>query len=256
VNREWSHPPRYCQDCKAARAAKWYDKSCERCGVTLHVNRDWDKPPRFCPGCKSAQADKWYDISCGHCGAQIHANRDWDKPPKFCKTCREAYPPRSGTCEHCSASFAISTGLQLKCKDHGWELPRKCPSCRELFKQKPFRTVKESTLLGQVIYRTYNSRGDLISESRDETTVVLGIEQRRHRSGTGKTVGITRAKETIFGTPYRETKRDDGSLKSRSQEKTSILGNKYTESVGGSSETTHRTTTQRTWLGRLFRRTE
>ena len=194
--------------------ADWYDKSCEECGETIHVCTDWANPPRFCKDCKAARAAKWYDKSCEQCGGTIHVCTDWANPPRFCKDCKAAYAPKHAACEHCSKSFTILTGMQIRCKQNGWELPRKCRDCRELFKHKPFKTIKESTAFGSTVYRTYNSLGQLISESRDEKTV-FGNERRRHTSNTGKTTGFTRNEKTIFGAPYRETRRADGSLKSR-----------------------------------------
>jgi hypothetical protein len=35
-----------------------------------------------------------------------------------------------------------------------------------------------------------------------------------------------------------------------------IFGNKYTESTGGSSQTKHKTTTEKTWTGKKYRKTE
>jgi len=203
-----------------------------------------------------AQAAKWYEKPCDNCRRGIRANRDWESPPKYCDHCRSVFAPRDASCAHCGKSFTIPTGTQIKCKQNGWELPRKCADCRELFKHKPFKTVRETTLLGNTVYRTYNSRGQLLSESRDETTI-FGNERRRHTSQTGKTTGFTRDEKTFFGNPYRETTRTDGSVKSKSVEKTSLFGNKYSESTGGSSQTKHRTTTtETTWTGKKYRKTE
>ncbi|MBU4510947.1 hypothetical protein KJ830_07875, partial [bacterium] len=216
---------------------------------------DWDNPPKICKSCKEKRASKWYETTCKGCGGSMWANRDWDSPPKFCKNCKSSNAPKDVTCDHCGKGFIIPVGTQIKCKQSGWELPRKCPDCRELFSHKPFNTVQEKTIFGNIIYRTYNSLGQLISESRDEKTF-FGNEQRQHTSQAGKTIGVTQEKKTIFGTPYRETTRTDGSVKSRSREKTSFLGKKYTESEGGSSHTTHKTTTETTWTGKKYRKTE
>jgi hypothetical protein len=221
----------------------------------MRIHRDWDNPPTICKSCKEKRAAKWYEIKCKGCGRSIWANRDWDFPPNFCKNCKSLYAPKNATCDHCGKGFAISVGIQIRCKQNGWELPRKCPDCRELFKHKPFNTVREKTILGNNVYRTYNSLGQLIAESRDEKTF-YGNEQRRHTSQAGKTVGVTQEKKSFLGAPYRETTRTDGSVKSRSKEKTSFFGKKYTESEGGSSHTTHSTTTETTWTGKKYRKTE
>jgi hypothetical protein len=48
----------------------------------------------------------------------------------------------------------------------------------------------------------------------------------------------------------------DGSIKSRSVEKETFFGNKYTESTGGSSQTKHKTQNAETWTGKKYRKTE
>lgn len=221
----------------------------------MNIHEDWDNPPKICKSCKDKRAAKWYEISCEGCGQSIKANRDWDTPPKFCKSCKDSTAPKDVSCDHCGNSFTIPVGTQIKCKQSGWDLPKKCPDCRELFKHKPFKTVREETFFGNIVFRTYNSVGQLISESKDEKTF-FGNDRRRHTSQTGKTTGFTREKETFFGTPYRETTRTDGSVKSQSREKTSFFGNKYSESQGGSSNSTHKTTTETTWTGKKYRKTE
>jgi hypothetical protein len=221
----------------------------------MRICRDWDKPPSICKSCKEKRAEKWYEVSCKSCGKNIRAHRDWDHAPSFCESCKSEYAPKDKNCEHCGKSFSIPTGTQIKCKNNGWELPRKCEDCRELFRHKPFKTVREETMFGNIVFRTYNSIGQLISESRDETTI-WGNERRRHTGKAGKTTGFTRKKETVFGTPYRETTRPDGSIKSRSVEKETFFGNKYTESTGGSSQTKHKTQNAETWTGKKYRKTE
>jgi hypothetical protein len=178
-----------------------------------------------------------------------------DHNSKYCDTCRSSHAPQDAICNHCGKGFVVPPGTQIKCKQSGWDLPKKCSDCRELFKHKPFKTVKETRILGSAVFRTYNSLGQLISESRDEKAI-FGNDRRRHTNPIGNTTGFTRNKETVFGTPYRETTRPDGSVKSRSTEKTSIFGTKYTESTGGSSQATHKTTSEKTWWGKMFRKTE
>jgi hypothetical protein len=258
ILEDWD-TPRLCKECKAANDAKWYDKSCEDCGATIHVCKDWDNEPRFCKTCKVAREAKWYDKSCENCGNTMRANRDWDHPPKFCDECKREYAPKSAECEHCNSTFTIPMGTQINCKQHGWDLPKKCLECREKFRHKPFKTVREETFLGKTVYRTYNSIGQLIAESANEKTFWTGTDQRRHKSRTGSTIGITRKRERFLtGTPYRETTRPDGSVKSTAEEKTRWLsGQPYTESTGGTSGTKHTTTTKTSrWSGKKYRETQ
>ena len=255
VHEDWDHAPRFCADCKAERAAKWYDKSCEKCGATINACRDWDHPPKYCADCKAKQDAKWYEVSCENCGTTINACRDWERPPKFCSRCKTAHSPIDASCSHCGASFTISTGTQIQCKKQGWELPKRCEICRQLFKHKPFKTVRETTLTGSPIFRTYNSLGQLIGESTDGKGL-FGDERRVHRSHTGKPTGVTRKVKSAFGTQYNETRGTDGRVKSTSRERTGILGDKYTESTGGTSGIKHVTRTVISWFGKKFRKTE
>jgi hypothetical protein len=153
-------------------------------------------------------------------------------------------------------AFTIPTGTRIRCKEKGWELPKRCEVCRKLFRHKPFRTEREMDLLGGVVFRTYNSVGQLIGESRDETGL-LGDKKRVHRSSrSGKAVATTRDEVGILGDRYRETSGPDGTTKSRSRERTGLLGDKYTESTGGTSQTRHITRTVVSWVGRKLRKTE
>ena len=235
--------------------SKWYTISCENCGTEIPVHEEWDNPPRFCKSCKADRAAKWYEVSCKNCGNSIHAHHDWDYPPVFCKECKEAHPPINASCSHCGINFSISTGAQINCLKNGWDLPKRCNDCRELFKHKPFQTVKEQDLLGNIVFRTYNSRGQIISETRDEVGF-FGDNRRAHYSKTGKQIGITRDKTDIIGNPYRETTGLDGKIKSTSKERTDLLGNKFTESTGGTSETKHITRSQTSWTGKKYRETK
>jgi hypothetical protein len=185
----------------------------------------------------------------------MKVNRDWTNPPKFCDTCKQAYSSKAVACSHCGNSFTISAGTQINCKQNDWDLPKRCDECRELFRHKPFKTVKETGLLGGISFKTYNSKGQFIGESRDETGLV-GDERRVHRSKTGKTVGVTRERTDLFGGSYRETTGPDGSVKSTSRERTGLFGDKYTESTGGSSGTKHITRTVISWFGKKFRETK
>jgi len=235
--------------------SEWYDKSCEECGETIHVHEDWDHAPKYCPGCKAKNNAQWYEVSCQKCGATINARREWEHPPKFCPRCKASYPPRNESCGHCGSSFTISTGTQIQCLKQGWDMPKRCEKCRELFKHKPFKTVRETTLTGSPVFRTYNSIGQLIGESIDGKGF-FGDERRVHRSHTGKMTGVTRNATSLLGTKYKETRDSSGKVKSTEREQTGIIGDKYTESTGATSGTKHVTRTVKTWFGKMFRKTE
>lgn len=144
----------------------------------------------------------------------------------------------------------------MKCEKSGWELPKRCDECRELFRHKPFNTMRETDVLGSVVFRMYNSLGQLIGESRDETGF-FGDKKRVHVSGGGKTTGVTRERTDLLGSRYRETTGPNGEVKSTSRERTDLLGNKYTESTGGTSNTKHETRTKTSWwTGAKHRETE
>jgi len=243
VHEDWSNPPSICKSCKERRQEMWYDKSCESCSATIRVHKDWSNPPRFCSSCKEAQKAKWYDKPCEGCGGTIHANRDWDHPPVFCKECKQNHPPQYKPCAHCGSTFTIPTGTLINCEKQGWDAPKRCKDCRELFKYKPFRTEKGTDVFNNVVTRTYNSRGQFLSESRD-TGGLPGDNYREHRSGSGQVIGRTREREGVFNDRYRETRGTDGQLKSTSRDWEGPLGDRYSESTGGSSNATHRTRTQ------------
>lgn len=243
VHEGWSNPPSICGSCKEKRKNMWYDKSCESCSATLRVHKEWNNPPRFCASCKESQKAKWYEKPCEGCGGTIHANRDWDHPPVFCQECKQRNQPQYKPCSHCGATFTIPTGTLINCKKQGWDLPNRCKDCRELFKFKPFRTARETDLLNNVVWRTYNSRGQLISESRD-TEGLPGDRYREHRSPSGQVIGRTRQHEGVFNHNYRETSGTDGRVKSTSRDKEGPFGDRYSESTGGSSGETHQTRTR------------
>jgi hypothetical protein len=234
--------------------SKWYTISCAECGTEIHVHEDWSNPPSICNSCKADRAAQWYEKSCERCGATIRVHRDWDHPPKFCVACKKAYVPQTASCSHCGKSFTISTGIQIKCRENGWDLPKRCDDCRELFRHKPFETVRETGWLGNTVFRTYNSIGQLIGESRDEMGF-LGDKRRVHYSSTGKMTGVTSEETDLLGSPYRETTGADGRVKSTSRERTDLLG-KYTERTGGTSGIMHRTRTIISWIGQKIRKTE
>jgi len=216
-----------------------YEKSCERCGGAVSVHRDWDKPPRFCKPCKATEQAKWYTVSCQVCHRDIKAHKDWEQPPRYCKECKEAHPAQHKRCAHCNDSFEITANTILACRVQGWDLPSKCPDCRELFKHKPFTTRRMQNAGGQWVHRTYNSRGDLISEST-ETTGIFGGEELRHRSHTGKTTGTTHQRSDLSGNRVNTTRDVGGDVKSVSRERTGPLGDSFRESTSRSGAT-HRT---------------
>jgi hypothetical protein len=163
------------------------------------------------------------------------------------------YPEKYATCEHCGEGFTIYTSTQIRCGEKGWELPRKCSQCRELFRHTPYRTFREADLLGDVVFRTYNSLGQFLSESRDAMTITGNL--RRHTNQQGRTIAVSRRMKSVLGTPYIETRRSDGSVKSESWRRRTIFGNTHTESVGGSSSTSHETNDGTSWTGEKYRET-
>lgn len=144
----------------------------------------------------------WYEKACTCCGRTMRVHREWDRAPDWCQDCKRSYPARSRACDHCGTSFEIATGTRINCKIKGWDEPKRCPSCRELFKWKPFTTQKEH-LLGGVVFRTYNSRGQLVRESSKEFSMLEG-DRIRHTDKRGKTHGFSYDREGPLG-PYTET---------------------------------------------------
>ncbi|MDD9731566.1 hypothetical protein PVW46_16810, partial [Mameliella sp. AT18] len=209
----------------------------------------WKNIPEYHKECA------WTTVPCNHCGTGIRAHRSWDNPPKFCDGCKSRFKTKSETCTHCSKSFEIPTGTQIRCAEKGWELPNKCSDCRELFKHKPFYTKTEEDWLGRTVFRTYNKRGDLISESRDEEDW-LGRDRRRHKSKQGTTTGFTRDREDWLGREYKETRDTKGNPKSKSRKKEDWLGREYVESENARGEKSSKTRKETDWLGRPRRRTD
>lgn len=130
VCKDWDNIPDLCKFCIAKEKAKWYDKSCKHCGTTIKVNREWDKAPDLCKSCLDKERKKWYEVSCECCGNKISVNRDWDNPPKICKNCFSKYAAKDKGCQQCGKSFKLTTKLQIRCHQNGWELPSICPECK------------------------------------------------------------------------------------------------------------------------------
>ncbi|MBO3707761.1 MAG: hypothetical protein J5X21_15365 [Candidatus Accumulibacter sp.] len=59
---------------------------------------------------------------------KIH--RAWEKPPRSHKECVAAFAPKQVPCSQCGKSFTVSTSTQLKCREKGWQLPRRCEECK------------------------------------------------------------------------------------------------------------------------------
>ena len=118
VNREWDHPPKVCKSCKAKRDAKWYERSCKHCGRSIKINREWPNPPEYHEECA------WLlEKSCEICGRDMKIHRAWEHPPRSHKECLAAYKPKEIPCSQCGKGFAVSTAIQLRCKERGWDLP-------------------------------------------------------------------------------------------------------------------------------------
>lgn len=202
-HRDWSNPPSLCPSCKQRRRDQWYERRCEDCGATMRLHRQWTNPPGICKPCRERRAAAWTEKRCGNCASTMRVHRDWTHPPVWCKSCTDSYPPRSASCEHCGSSFEIPTGTRINCKIKGWDEPKRCAACRELFKWKPFTTRREHTVLGTVVVRTYNSRGQLIRESIEEYGILDG-KRTRHRDKHGRTHAYSYEREGPLG-PYTET---------------------------------------------------
>lgn len=195
AHRDWSHPPKRCASCKARNDAQWYEARCSDCGVTIRINRAWTNPPRRCQSCKARNDAKWFDIVCRLCGTRFQANRDWSHVPEVCKSCKASLPSRNVSCSHCGKSFEIKSGTRIKCRINGWVEPKRCTSCKELFKHQPFTTRREETPLG-VVFKTYNARGQLVRESREEHAFLFG-KRMKHSKG-GKTHAYSYQRDGVF----------------------------------------------------------
>ncbi len=171
IHRDWFHPAKVCKSCEEILKAKWYEVTCRCCGCTITAHKDWPYPPKVCKSCKENLHDKWYTVICRGCGGTIKANREWDYTPILCNHCSDPIAPQSLSCGHCGSSFIIDANTQIKYRLNNWVFPKKCKDCRELFKHKPFKTVKEETIAGNTVhrvYRIYNSLGQLVSEVHEE----------------------------------------------------------------------------------------
>lgn len=204
---EWAFVPDRCKPCRQRRAAAWYDVYCKDCGTVIHAHREWTYPPQRCKSCKARAAAKWYDVRCRICGSTFKAHRDWTHTPDVCKACKLHYPARTAACSHCGAWFTIKTGTRIKCRIEGWTEPKKCPSCRDLFKWQPFHTQREETPLG-VVYKTYNSRGQLVRESRKEHSFLFG--ERMVHSKRAKPHAYSYEREGVLGPSYTEITNPSG----------------------------------------------
>lgn len=160
VHRDWRQPPAFCKACKEIEDALWVERPCRGCGVKLRIRKDWRNPPIFCKTCKEAEDAKWYEQACRHCGKMIRLHRDWKHKPEYhdecawyerpCEICSEPmkvhrgwaraprahkeclaeFAPREVQCPDCANLFTISTATQLRCREKGWELPRRCDDCK------------------------------------------------------------------------------------------------------------------------------
>lgn len=60
----------------------------------------------------------------------MKAHRAWDNPPRSHKECLQQFAPKDVACSQCGNYFKVSTGLQLKCRERGWDLPNRCQECK------------------------------------------------------------------------------------------------------------------------------
>jgi hypothetical protein len=105
------------------------------------------------------------------------------------------------------------------------------------------------------VFRTYNSKGDLLSESRDEKDF-FGNDRRRHTGDSGKTTGFTTHEKTFFGRDYRQTVRPgDRMVKSESFDEKDFFGRPYSESTSDRG-TVNETRAEKTFFGKKYRETK
>lgn len=209
ICRDWEHVPTRCRDCRDAIAAKWRDATCEDCGSKMRICTDWDRIPRICTSCKSARSARWSDQSCAHCGHSIRVCLDWKRIPKYCRDCRDAYPAYDEDCAHCGETFTIWTGTRIRCEEKGWDLPKRCPNCRKVLHQSPFYTTRLGGSDENPIYRTLNSRGQVVAESRGYTSWT-GKRHHDHWSARGRKIALTWQATDSSGRPIRKTAEPDG----------------------------------------------
>jgi hypothetical protein len=94
------------------------------------VNVNWTNPPTLCKECKAKRDAQWYKTSCEVCHTTIYAHRSWEKPPTLCEKCLKDFAPKDIRCSQCGNIFTVSTKLQLKCREKGWNLPTRCFQCK------------------------------------------------------------------------------------------------------------------------------
>ncbi|HEX2838948.1 MAG TPA: hypothetical protein VHN77_12570 [Phycisphaerales bacterium] len=107
----------------------WLTTTCDECGEEVHYRPDWDVP-KYCKDCSHIERD------CAVCGSTMRIGRDWEHPPKVCKDCKDEFAPKDVRCRLCGHTFTLATGIQIKCKENGWELPTKCHDCKEKYSPK------------------------------------------------------------------------------------------------------------------------
>lgn len=124
IHRDWDNPPKAHKECKAAEAARWYERACKHCGGSIRVHRDWQNKPEYHNECA------WYEKDCDICGRSMRVHRAWENPPRSHKECFEKFAPKNVTCRDCGRGFTIPTGLQIRCHKEGWDLPVRCQECK------------------------------------------------------------------------------------------------------------------------------
>lgn len=90
----------------------------------MRVHRDWSRVPDYHKECE------WYEKRCEICSSSLRVHRAWDNPPRSHKECLDKFAPKDISCSQCGKYFKVSTGLQLKCRERGWDLPSRCQECK------------------------------------------------------------------------------------------------------------------------------
>jgi len=125
IRRDWENPPKAHKECRDREAAKWFERDCKHCGKAMKLNRDWNNLPEYHKECEV------YFVQCEICNRDLKVHRGWSTPPRSHKECLAQFKPKDVYCIDCNKLFTIKTGTQLKCRQQGWDLPRRCQECKD-----------------------------------------------------------------------------------------------------------------------------
>lgn len=83
-----------------------------------------------------SNSTKWIEVTCDYCKKPIKINSKWKKPPKYHKECLSLFPSKQVVCNKCGGFFEINSYTQMHCFQKGYELPKKCNSCKKKRRKK------------------------------------------------------------------------------------------------------------------------